>query len=98
MYWNYKSIPELADLPPKERDAIWHEAKRDPFRVTDVAWFAFFMLIVGCMAVCLVPLMHESVWGCVAAMLASIFAGDLIMNAFLVLRYRPVVGRLRRGG
>ena len=98
MYWSYKSLPELAGLPPKERDAMWREAKRDPFRPADVAWFALFTLVIGCTVVCFIPFTGKMGWAGIVAFLALISVGGRLMDALLILRYRPVVRRLRNGG
>ena len=98
MYWTYKSLPELVDLPPKERDAIWREAKRDPFRATDVLWLFLFLAVAIALGLAMVWIPIKPLWLGIPLNLAFVFAMVFAYEPLLVLRYRSVVRRLRHGG
>jgi hypothetical protein len=99
MYWRWNRIPELADLPPEERKRLWSEAKRDPFRPSDILWLGIFLgvCIVGAIALIYLP-KNLSIWISLPIFLAVAFGVGAIFDAMLISRYRPIVRRLRGGG
>ena len=99
MYWRWKRIPELADLPPEERGRLWDQAMRDPLRVTDVLWVAVWLS--ACLIIA-IPLMfltttRPSTWTALVIFLILPCVVTVLFEPILILRYRPVVRRLRRG-
>jgi hypothetical protein len=100
MYLRWQSLPELADLSGDQRKELWREARRDPFRPTDLAWLFLLFLVNVPFVVALILLPKSlSIWIALPAWIAASFIMGQIMNAILICRYRPVVRRLRsRGG
>ncbi len=99
MYWRWNRIPELADLPPDERKRLWNEALRDPFRLTDLLWFAAILGIGVGAGIALIYLPAKlSIWIALPTYLVVAFALGALGDAILILRYRPIVRRLRGGG
>jgi hypothetical protein len=100
MYWRWNRIPELADLPSHERERLWNEARRDPLRLTDGLWVAVILLVVVGAGTLLtfVPTTRPHIWtGLVIFVIMPLGVGTLV-EPILILRYRPVVRRLRSGG
>ena len=99
MYWRWNRIPELADLPYEERKRLWNEAKRDPFRLTDFLWLAIILgIAVGAgIALIYVPT-NLSIWIGLPIFLVVVLGLGALVDALLILRYRPIVRRLRGGG
>ena len=95
MYWRWSQIPELADLPPGERKRIWREARRDPFRAADLLWVAAILGVVlgAAMAVIELPT-RLSGWVSLTAYVVVVLALGVVVDAILILRYRPIVRRL----
>ena len=99
MYFRWKSLPELADLPPARRKEVWREARRDPFRASDVGWALLLLVVFGVVAIGVVLLPKSlPIWIGLPACMAAFWVVGEIMNAVLICRYRPVVRRLRAGG
>jgi hypothetical protein len=99
VYWRWDHIPELADLPPRERRRLWNEATRDRFRVCDLVLLP---VIVGiCLAAGVawssVP-RDLSVWIRLPIFLTGFFGFRALVHALLIPRYRPVIRHLRGGG
>ena len=97
MYWRWKRIPELADLPPEERKRLWNEARRDPFRVTDLAWLALILGLAIGGGILLIWVSKLSDWVFVPGLLVLVFGSGPLVNAILIFRYRPIVRRIRGG-
>jgi hypothetical protein len=98
VYWRWNRIPELADLPPEERKRLWTEARRDPFRMTDLAWFALVLGVAIGAGLALIWLPRGlNVWIELPAFLILFLGVGALVDAILILRYRPIVRRLRGG-
>jgi hypothetical protein len=99
VYWRWNSIPELADLPPEERKRLWEEARRDPFRLKDFLWLATILGIATGAGVALIYVPKDlSIWIGLPIVLAVVLGLGAVVDALLILRYRPIVRRLRGGG
>jgi polyferredoxin len=99
MYWRWNSIPELADLPKAERKRLWTEAKRDPFRWSDLVLLVVILAIAVGMGLLMTWLSArlKSIWiGLPVNVLVLLGLGKLV-DAILIRRYRPIVRRLRGG-
>jgi len=99
MYWRWNRIPELADLPLEERKRLWFEARRDPFRPIDLAWLVVILAIAvgaGLLMILFAPMLGP--WIGLPVFGAVIFGLCALVDAILILRYRPIVRRLRGGG
>jgi len=98
MYWRWNRIPELVDLPQDERKRLWDEARRDPFRATDILWLAAITGILVGSAIAFVMYVPKNLpsWIELPIILGEVFALNAIVQSLLILRYRPVVRRLRR--
>jgi hypothetical protein len=98
VYWRWKRIPELADLPPEEQKRLWIEARRDPFRPTDLLWLAIVLGIAISIGIALIYVPeHLTIWIGLPVFFVGYFGVGAMVNAILILRYRPVVRRLRCG-
>lgn len=98
MYWRWQSIPELADLPIEQRKSVWRQAKRDPFRAIDIAWFLLILGITGLLCLVLYWLRSTPNWVGQAVSVVGAVLLSFIYEALLIVRYRPVIRRLRHGG
>ena len=98
MYLRWNRMPELADLPPEERKRLWQAARRDPFRPTDFLWLVVILgIAIGAgIALVYVPT-NLSGWIGLPIFLAVDLGLGVVINALLILRYRPIVRRLRGG-
>lgn len=96
MYWRWNRIPELADLPPKERKRLWKEARRDPLRPKDVFYIST-IFVVYAVAGFTVLSLTKSMSACISlpVFIGILFGVGAVADALLILRYRPVVRRLR---
>jgi hypothetical protein len=97
MYWRWRSIPELKDLPEPQRKALWRKAINDPFRVTDVWLFLLLVGVLGALFAIALWLSTRPAWSIVLAFFVLAFLVDRLVNVVLVIRFRPVVRRLRTG-
>ena len=98
MYWTYKSLPELADLPKAERDRLWKQARKDPFHWRDAGVLLVLAAIVTVTFFVQDALPHSPKWLHFLLFAASCFAAFKAVDFILLARYRPVVRRLRDGG
>jgi hypothetical protein len=91
VYWRWRSIPELADLPQDQRRAVWYKALHDPVRLSDILFFPLIVgVILGLLAVAS-WLSTRSVWSIVLSFFVLLFLIDRLVNVVLVIRFRPVV-------
>ena len=98
MYWTYKSLPELADLPKEERDRLWKQARKDPLRWRDGAVLVVFAAVVTVTFFVQDALPHSPKWLHFLLFAASYWAAFNVIDLVMIVRYRPVVRRLRNGG
>ncbi|HEY1686379.1 MAG TPA: hypothetical protein VGG19_16560 [Tepidisphaeraceae bacterium] len=98
MYWTYKSLPELTDLPQTERDRLWKLARKDPLRWRDAVVLLVLAAVVTVTFFVQDALPHSPKWLHFLLFAASYFATFKAVDLVLLARYRPVVRRLRDGG
>ena len=99
MYWHWRSIPELANLPREEQDRLWKEAGRDPFRACDLGVLAVVLVILAAGSLALVWLSErlKPIWLALPVIVLVFLLMGRLADAVILRRYRPVVRRLRGG-
>jgi hypothetical protein len=100
VYWRLKSIPELRDLPSPQRQQLWRQAKRDPFRAADLV-----RLVVILAAVVTLVLLHDYAaeamgvrWVGDILFVVAFVAAERLIFAIMAQRLRPVLRSLRKSG
>lgn len=100
MQMPWSRIPELADLPARERRQLWRKALRDPFRPSDALILLGLIagsVALGCVVLPSFPTGEGHPVAAVAFVLV-VFAWGEFGHAVIVWRYRPVARRLRGPG
>jgi hypothetical protein len=94
--WN--DIPEVAHLSKADRDRVWREAMRDPFRLTDLLWLLLILLISTMYAPLCFEVFHlkQDRWAGVAAIVVFATFQNVCLGWVFRARYRPIVLRMMK--
>ncbi|CAN5445752.1 hypothetical protein BH09PLA1_BH09PLA1_21740 [soil metagenome] len=99
MYLTLRSIPELRDLPKRDRRRLWREAMRDDVRWSDALRIVV-VTVLACAAVGAMEIIKPFVttWWLSLIIFAALWTVvDRLMFMVFAFRLRPVIRR-RLGG
>lgn len=95
IYWTLRSIPELADLPRRERGRFWRTHVLRAFKHWQ-PWAGLFAMWLSIAVGAMIATILSAPWSAVIALAAPLgFFGGLLFSQLLITTVRPYLRAAR---